>query len=61
MAQIFDMKRLHQGCGESLQCNLLDLVMMNKPDCQESMREQRNGSHKQKLNRVEQKPMRFWG
>ncbi|MCG8015695.1 MAG: hypothetical protein JAY97_05725 [Candidatus Thiodiazotropha sp. 'RUGA'] len=26
MAQIFDMRRLHQGCGESLQSELLVLV-----------------------------------
>ncbi|MES9941123.1 MAG: hypothetical protein ABW104_18865 [Candidatus Thiodiazotropha sp. 6PLUC2] len=61
MAQIFDMKRLHHGCGESLQCNLLDLLIMNKTGSQESLQEQRNGSQKQKLNRVDQKPMRFWG
>jgi hypothetical protein len=30
MAQIFDMRRLHQGCGESLRSELLDLAKLGR-------------------------------
>ncbi|MCM8855165.1 MAG: hypothetical protein LC541_07585 [Candidatus Thiodiazotropha sp.] len=31
MAQTLDMKRLHQGCGESLQSNLPGIPLLKQP------------------------------
>ena len=61
MAQTFDMKRLHQGCGESLQSNLLDLVMIKKPRWPMRIldkRQRKNGGRQAEPGQAEE---RFWG
>jgi hypothetical protein len=60
MGQIFDMRRLHQGCGESLQCEQLYSyrVMMNKFSSFERGRFRGLGVEK-KLDQLRQKHERL--
>ncbi|MCG8489354.1 MAG: hypothetical protein MI756_17945 [Chromatiales bacterium] len=57
MAQIIDMKRLHQGCGESLQSELLGVAKMGRR--QSSINRE---AQKQRLKSAHQmhKRERFW-
>ena len=61
MAHIFDMRRLHQGCGESLQCNLLDLVALIRPGLSLRPQEGLKGKQRKKRRQGVQKSMRLWG
>jgi hypothetical protein len=58
MAQFFDMRRLHQGCGESLRSELLDLAMVGRRHSSTNRETQ-----KQRLKSAHQvqKRERFWG
>jgi hypothetical protein len=49
------MRRLHHGCGESLQCDLLDIVRMHKPRWQKKLEEGEHDSPEPKRGRFRQK------
>jgi hypothetical protein len=61
MAQIFDMRRLHQGCGESLQSDLYDLVFISIPRWPTRMWDKHLGTLNPRRDRVEQQKERLWG
>lgn len=58
MAQCFDMRRLHQGCGESLRSELLDLakvVRRHSSPNRETQKQRLKSAHQV------QRRVRFWG
>jgi hypothetical protein len=61
MSQTINMKRLHQGCGESLQSNLLDLVMMKKPRWPKQVLAISPMKKRSRQDVDSQQEMRFWG
>jgi hypothetical protein len=61
MAQIFDMRRLHQGCGESLQSDLFDLVFINIPRWPTRLWDKHLGNRTLKQDRTDREKERLWG
>lgn len=55
MTHIINMRRLHHGCGESLQCDLLDVVRMEKPRWPKKLEEGVHDSPEPKRGQLRQK------
>jgi hypothetical protein len=61
MTHMFDMRRLHHGCGESLQCHLMELVMMKRSPRLERIVKQHRETHCDQAQAITRRMERFLG
>ncbi len=61
MAHTFDMRRLHHGCGESLQSNLFDLMVMKTLPRAKKLSREGQTSRYEDERASPSRDERFWG
>jgi hypothetical protein len=61
MAHTFDMRRLHHGCGESLQSHLFDLMVMKPLPRAEKLASEGQAPRSEDGHTRPSRDERFWG